>query len=420
MKKPELLAPAGNLEKLKIALAYGADAVYLGGEQFGLRAFAGNFDTRQMERGIYLAHEAGKKIYVTLNILMRDDDLAALPPYLEWLARIGADGFIISDVGALALARRYAPQVPITLSTQASVMNSQAAAVYRELGVSRIVAARELTLKEMEVIGRESGVEIETFVHGAMCISYSGRCLLSSFMTGRSGNRGECAHPCRYHYHLSNHVTGSDPQTEFVLEEEMRPGEYFSIEEDQHGTYILNSKDLCLWEDVPALMQAGIAAFKIEGRMKSLHYVATVTRAYREAIDAAAQGCEPDKEFWLQELAKVATRPYTKGFLYGTPEDAARDENKETMNVPAAYCGLVTGYDRAYGRMLVEERAPFKLGDELEILTPRGTLSRFTLEQMWGADRISLERARHARELVWIPYPEAIPINSLLRKINTR
>jgi len=420
MKKPILLAPAGNLEKLKIALAYGADAVYLGGEQYGLRAFAGNFGSREMERGIYLAHEVGKKVYVTLNILMRDDDLAGLPAYLEWLAAREVDGLIISDVGALALARQYAPQVPVTLSTQASVMNSQAAAVYRELGVSRIVAARELSIEEMSAIGRESGVEVEAFVHGAMCISYSGRCLLSSFMTGRSGNRGECAHPCRYHYQLqSNNVTGSDPSTiEYALVEDMRPGEYFPIEEDQHGTYIMNSKDLCLWDEVPALMKAGIAAFKIEGRMKSLHYVATVTRAYREAIDAVSEGRAPDRDYWLAELNKVATRPYTTGFLYGTPDDAARDEGKETMRPSATYCGLVTGYDRAYGRMLVEERAPFKLGDELEIFTPQGNTYRFTLDKLYGADRVSLERAKHARELLWIPYPIQVPIYSLLRKIS--
>ncbi|MGE5380421.1 MAG: peptidase U32 family protein, partial [Methylocystaceae bacterium] len=279
---------------------------------------------------------------------------------------------------------------------------------------SRIVAARELSLEQMANIRQQTQVEIEAFVHGAMCISYSGRCLLSSFMTGRSGNRGECAHPCRYNYRvMTNSTPESDP---LVLVEELRPGEYFPIEEDQHGTYIMNSKDLCLWDEIPAMMAAGIDAFKIEGRMKSLHYVATVTRAYREAIDAAAQGVEPDREFWRQELTKVATRPYTKGFLYGVPADAARDENKETVPITASYCGLVTGYEQAYGRMLVEERAPFKLGDELEIFTPQGQIFSFTLDQLWGADRIPLERAKHARELLWIPYPDPIPINSLLRK----
>lgn len=432
MKKPELLAPAGNLEKLKIAFAYGADAVYLGGENYGLRAMAGNFSPRQMEYGVYLAHEAGKKVYVTINILMRDNDLTGLPEYLKRLGNIGIDGFIISDLGALACAMQYASQVPVTLSTQASVMNSAAASVYRSLGVERIVAARELSLDEIANIKRVSGIEIEAFVHGAMCISYSGRCLLSSYMTGRSGNRGECAHPCRYQYTLHGRLPGLDldtadariidqrpnPTMEYTLVEELRPEEYFPIEEDERGTYIMNSKDLCLWDEVPALMAAGIDAFKIEGRMKSLHYVATVTRAYREAIDAVAEGREPDLEFWQAELGKVATRPYTKGFIYGTPEDAARDFVKQTIRADATYCGLVVGYERHYQRMLVEERAPFRVGDDLEIFTPTGLLFSFKLEELYGADRLPLERAKHARELVWIPYTEPIPINSLLRKKN--
>lgn len=270
MNKPELVMPAGDLEKLHTALLFGADAVYAGGKEFSLRAHAGNLTLQEINEGLIFAHALGKKIYVTVNILAHNRDLKGLPPYLESLQELGVDGLIISDPGVLGMARRYAPQIPITISTQANVSNYESASFYKDLGAKRIVLARELTLEEIIEIKKRTGIEVEMFVHGAMCVSYSGRCLLSYYMTGRNANEGACAHPCRYRYQL---------------QEEKRPGEYFPIEEDERGSYILNSRDLCLLQHLPRLIEAGIDAFKLEGRMKSPLYVAVVGQVYRQAID---------------------------------------------------------------------------------------------------------------------------------------
>ncbi|MEN6351048.1 MAG: peptidase U32 family protein, partial [Syntrophomonas sp.] len=298
MNSPELVMPAGSLEKLKTALLFGADAVYLGGTEFSLRAYAGNFSLPQLIEGLKFTRRYGKKAYITVNVLARNQDIEKLPPYLEKLAELKAEGLIISDPGVLRLARKYSPEIPVTISTQANVSNYEAAAFYRDLGAKRIVLARELSLPEIQEIKAKVDVEIEVFIHGAMCVSYSGRCLLSHYMTGRSANRGACAHPCRYRYSLM---------------EEKRPGEYFVLEEDEKGSYILNSRDLCLLEFIPVLIAAGVDAFKVEGRMKSPLYVASVASVYRQAIDSWIDKGEDhyrnELARWMKELKKTATRP---------------------------------------------------------------------------------------------------------------
>ncbi len=306
MKLPELLAPAGNLEKLKIAVHYGADAVYLSGKRYGLRSYAGNFTLSEMDEGVRLAHEHQVKVYVAVNIIAHNDDLVDLPDYLSSLSDLRVDGLIISDPGIVSKARQVVPHLPLHLSTQLSTSNWCSAQFWQQQGISRINLSRELTYHEIAHIKKNVPVEIETFVHGAMCISYSGRCLLSAYLTQRDPNRGECAHPCRWKY---------------ALTEENRPNEYFPITEDEYGSYIFNSKDLCLIEHLPEIIKSGVDALKIEGRMKGIHYVACVTRVYRHAMDC--YGENPEKyQFqtkWLEELKKLSHRDYTTGFYLGSP-----------------------------------------------------------------------------------------------------
>ena len=308
MKLPELLAPAGNLEKLKIAVHYGADAVYLSGKRYGLRSYAGNFTLSEMEEGVRLAHEHQVKVYVAVNIIAHNDDLVDLPDYLSSLSDLRVDGLIISDPGIVSKARQIVPHLPLHLSTQLSTSNWCSAQFWQQQGISRINLSRELTYHEIAHIKKNVPVEIETFVHGAMCISYSGRCLLSAYLTQRDPNRGECAHPCRWKY---------------ALTEEKRPNEYFPITEDEYGSYIFNSKDLCLIEHLPEIIKSGVDALKIEGRMKGIHYVACVTRVYRHALDC--YGENPEKyQFqtkWLEELKKLSHRDYTTGFYLGSPSN---------------------------------------------------------------------------------------------------
>ncbi|MDD2620122.1 MAG: U32 family peptidase, partial [Syntrophomonadaceae bacterium] len=291
MKYPELVLPAGNLEKLKTAILYGADAVYMGGKEFSLRAYAGNFNEADMAAGVEFAHQFNRKAYITVNTLARSEDIAKLPPYLEKIAGIHVDGLIISDFGVLRTAQKYAPSLPVTISTQANISNYEAAAFCRDLGARRVVLARELSLEEIAEIKARVDIEVEVFVHGAMCVSYSGRCLLSHYMTGRSGNRGACAHPCRYRY---------------ALVEERRPGQFYSIEEDERGSYILNSRDLCLLEYIPDLISIGIDACKVEGRMKSPLYVGSAASVYRQAIDTYMKKQSPYNsqqiQTWMAEL----------------------------------------------------------------------------------------------------------------------
>jgi putative protease len=408
MRKPELVLPAGDFEKLKTALLFGADAVYAGGKEFSLRAFAGNLTLAEISSGLNYAHQQGKKMYITVNILAHNRDINKLPPYLEELAGLGVDGLIISDPGVMRLAKTYAPGVPVTISTQANISNYESAALYRELGASRIVLARELSLPEIIDIKQRVDVKLEVFVHGAMCVSYSGRCLLSHYMTGRSANSGACAHPCRYLYHVV---------------EEKRPGQYYPLEEDERGSYIFNSRDLCLLEYVPQLIEAGIDAFKIEGRMKSPLYVATVARVYSQALDCCINNQRPftDQELqvWLAELRSVATRPYTNGFIEG---ESASIQDIEKQEIPGRddFCGVVKGYDGAKSMVEIEQRANFGLGEPLQFMLPDSNIIDLQLKYLFDAEGNILDRARHPLQRVFIPFAQPIPEHSILRRVGEK
>lgn len=386
LRKPELVAPAGSLEKLKAAINFGADAVYLGGHEFGLRAGADNFSLPEMEEGLQIAHRAGRRVYVTVNIFAHNCDIDRMPAYLAELNDMGVDGLIVSDPGVLLLARKFSPDLPVTISTQANVTNFQSAEFYRRQGASRLVLARELSIDEIARIRRTVPIEVEVFIHGAMCLSYSGRCWLSQAMTGRSANRGECAHPCRYRY---------------ALVEEKRPGQYFPVMEDERGSYVMNSKDLCMISLIPRLIEAGVDAFKIEGRMKSPYYVAAVVKVYREAIDSILEGRPLSIEEWTRELERVATRPFTAGFALGKPE-AAQDIEKTAAPRRVLFCGVVKDWDKKNGRILVEQRSPFSTGDHLEYLEPNQPLRTEQLLELYDDELNPIEVARHPQQLVWL------------------
>ena len=384
MRKPELLAPAGSMEKAKMALRYGADALYLGGKAFGLRAFAANFSLAQLQEITAFAHGMGKKIYVTVNVVPHNGDLQQLPQYLQDLSRIGVDALLVSDLGVWRMARRIVPEMALHVSTQANTCNIEAVKAWEELGASRVVLARELSLGEIQEITSACRTEIEVFVHGAMCISHSGRCLLSNYFTGRDSNRGACAQVCRW---------------EFGLVEKNRPGQVFPIAEDERGTYIMNSKDLCLIDYLPDLLKADVASLKIEGRMKSIHYVATVVATYRKAIDA----CFADPEHyhvlpeWRAELEKVSHRPYTTGFAVHKPDSEAQVYTTSSYEQDADFVGLVLAAPDKDGRVLVEQRNNVKTGETLEVLTPEGQVFAWTLEDMKNGDGEPITVAPHAQ-----------------------
>ncbi|OAT81465.1 peptidase U32 family protein [Desulfotomaculum copahuensis] len=403
MRIPELLAPAGNPEKLKVAVIYGADAVYLGGGRFGLRAGAENFTTAEMAGGVDFAHRRGAKVYVTVNIFAHNQDLELLPAYLEELRDLGVDAVIVSDPGVFGLVRQLTPELPVHLSTQANTTNWAAAAFWKKAGVDRIVLARELSREEIMEIRRRVDVPLEVFVHGAMCIAYSGRCLLSNYMTGRDANRGDCAQACRWRY---------------ALMEEKRPGEYFPAGEDARGAYILSSRDLCLLEYIPGLAAAGVDSLKIEGRMKSLHYVATVVNVYRRALDA----CRRDPAHfrvdpaWWEELGKVSNRDYTTGFFTGRESAAVHGTAARIYRRPYAFVGVVRDYDRRTGLARVEQRNRFAVGEELEALLPGGELYTFRPGAMYDEQGLPLEAAPHPRQLIFLPAGRCLPPYSLLRR----
>lgn len=403
MNKPELLAPAGNLEKLEVALAYGADAVYFGGKMFGLRAFSDNFSEDELAAGIAMAHRAGRKAYVTVNVFAHNDDLAALPEFLSFIQASGADAAIVADPGVLRLAREVAPALPIHISTQANTTNWSTALFWQGLGVRRVVLAREITLADIELIRAKTTIELEAFVHGAMCVSYSGRCLLSNYLTGRDANRGECAQPCRWRYRL---------------EEETRPGQFMPVTEDARGTYIFNSKDLCLLARIPELAASGLNSFKIEGRMKSVHYVATVVKVYRQALDAwaADPGGYAVREDWLAELAKVSHRPYTTGFYFGRTGPDDQIYGQATYSQSHEFVGLVRGYDPANGRALVEQRNNMKVGEEVEVLQPEGDNFRQVIAEMYDAEGQAITVAPHPQQLVAIPLGRPVAALAMLRR----
>lgn len=403
MQPPELLAPAGDLEKLKVAVLYGADAVYLGGHNFGLRAGAGNFSAKEMAEGVSFAHTHGARVYVTVNIFAHNSDLSMLPGYLDAVRAAGVDAVIVSDPGVVELVRNRHPDLPVHLSTQANTTNWAAARFWERQGVSRIILARELPLEEIKEIRAKVGLELEVFVHGAMCIAYSGRCLLSSYLSGRDANLGDCAHCCRWQY---------------ALVEEKRPGEYLPLEEDERGTYILSSKDLCLIQHIPELAAAGINNYKIEGRMKSVHYVAGVVKAYREAIDACYNGKKDcfNSDAWLGEIGKVSHGEYTTGFLFGKPGAAGQKYTANIYRQRYSFIGLVREYDAQNGLAVVEQRNHFAVGDEIEILTPVGANSRLKLSAIYDEDGNAINVAPHPQQLVKIPVRQELHEYSMLRK----
>ncbi|MGE5371956.1 MAG: peptidase U32 family protein [Solirubrobacterales bacterium] len=400
-KKPELVVPAGSLDKLKAAFAFGADAVYLGGAGFNLRAQATNFTPADMAEGLRIARDYGARIYVTVNAFAHPQDMDLLPAYLAQLAELGVDGLIVSDPGVMMLAAEICPDMHVTVSTQANVTNALSARAYRKLGAQRVVLGRELTLDEIRAVKTESGMEVEVFVHGAMCLSYSGRCWLSLAMTGRDANRGACAHPCRYRY---------------ALVEEKRPGQYFPVEEDQYGAYVMNSRDLCLLEQVPALIEAGVDAFKIEGRMKSPLYVAVTTRVYRMAIDSAFSGEPLNLEFMLDELRSVATRPFTTGFLNDSAAAASMDAKRRETRQRMAFVGTVIAYDANLGMNLVEQRAPFPCGGWLTVYEPPGRVHSIQVHRLLNEELHPMDVARHARQHLWVDAGGPLRPGSILAK----
>lgn len=357
MRNIELLSPAGDFERLKLALKFGADAVYLGGEQFGMRTNPSNFNADQLKSAVELAHSLGKKIYLTCNTLPRNQEMEYLPEFLKYAADIRVDAFIIADVGVMDLAKKYAPDVEIHMSTQVGIVNYQTANTLYDMGAKRVVTARELSLAEIKVIREKtpSDLEIEVFVHGAMCMSFSGRCILSDYMVGRDANRGDCAQPCRWKYSLV---------------EETRPGQYFPVNQDESGTYIFNSRDLCMIEHIPELVDAGVDSFKIEGRAKSEYYTAIVTYAYRNAIDEYLKNSSPDfkvPQWILDEMEKMSHREYTTGFNFGPMKNGQVLDNGGYIR-KWDVCALYKDYRD--GRLVVDQRNRFYQGDILEVVEP--------------------------------------------------
>ena len=402
MGKCELLAPAGSLESLIAAADFGADAVYAAGKSYGLRAFADNFTPEGIAQAAELLHARGKKLYITLNAVFHAQDFAGLDDYVAALRDARVDALIVSDPGVLTVCRRVAPDVPLHLSTQANTTNAHSARFWYEQGVSRVILSRELSLEEIAEIRAKTPdtLELEAFVHGAMCIAYSGRCLLSSVFTGRSGNSGACAQPCRWEYHLSER--GYD-------------GEYFPAYSDDRGTYVLNSKDLCMIEHIGRLMDAGIVSFKIEGRMKSAYYVACVTGAYRRALDDVLAGRSFDPQL-LDEVAKAGSRPFTTGFYFGNPREAGQDTQRGTAVRTYDFVGVAKGETDADGRVLIQQRGKFLVGDEMEALTPKGSVT-FTVTQIRTTEGEPRESAPHPKEMLVISgAPEELGEGCMLRK----
>ncbi|OPJ56972.1 peptidase U32 family protein [Alkalithermobacter paradoxus] len=405
MEKVELLAPAGDLEKLKMAIIYGADAVYLGGEAFGLRAGSKNFTKEQMEEGVKFAHERGKKVYVTVNIIPHNEDFIGLREYLKDLEKVGVDAVIVSDPGVLYVVKEVIPNMEVHLSTQANTTNYMSAKFWYDQGISRVVVARELSLSEIKEIRDNipKDMEIEAFVHGAMCISYSGRCLISNYMTGRNANKGECAHPCRWQYSLV---------------EEKRPGEYYPIYEDERGTFFFNSKDLCLIEYIPDLINAGIKSLKIEGRMKTSYYVASIVRAYRMAIDEYYKNPDNWKfnPMWLEEIKKASHRDFTTGFSFEKPGADEHHYGSSSYIRNYDFIGLVKEYDESSEIAIVEQRNRMFKGEEIEIMGPNIETKNAVIENMWTLDDEEIEVAPHPKQIIKMKLSVPVKENYMLRK----
>lgn len=405
MRNIELLIPASSLEVLKTAVIFGADAVYIGGEAFGLRAKAKNFTIEEMAEGVEFAHEHNVKVYVTANILAHNADLQKAEEYFKELdEKVHPDALIISDAGIFSIAKKAVPNIEIHISTQANNTNYGTYNFWYEQGAARVVTARELSLHEIEGIRANipDELEIETFVHGAMCISYSGRCLLSSFMTGRDANRGACTHPCRWKYYLM---------------EESRPGEYMPVFENERGTYIFNSKDLCMIEHIPELVKAGIDSFKIEGRMKTALYVATVARTYRMAIDDYLKDEEYYKSripFYKEEIAKCTYRKYTTGFFFGKPDSETQIYDNNTYVKEYTYLGIVTVTED--GRYMIEQRNKFSVGEHIEVMKPDGSNIRAEVLGITDEDGSQMESCPHPKQKIYIDLGVELNQYDILRK----
>ena len=405
MRLPELLIPASSLEVLKVAVTFGADAVYVGGEAFGLRAKAKNFSMEDMAEGIQFAHEHGVKVYVTANILAHNRDLDAAREYFKELKAIGPDALIISDPGMFMIAREVCPEIDIHISTQANNVNYMTFLFWQEQGAARVVTGRELSLEEIRQIRDHipDSLEIETFVHGAMCISYSGRCLLSNFFTGRDANQGACTHPCRWKYSVV---------------EETRPGEYMPVYENERGTYIFNSKDLCMIDHLPDLVEAGVDSLKIEGRMKTALYVATVARTYRKALDDLAQGrevYEKNLPWYEQQITGCTYRRFTTGFFYGKPDDTAQIYDSNTYEKDYVYLGI-TGKADENGVFDLEQKNKFSVGEIIEIMKPDGRNIETVVEGIWDLEGNEQESASHARQALKVKLRDIPDEMDLLRR----
>ena len=404
MQKMELLAPAGNMDKLKMALLYGADAVYFAGKSFGLRAYSDNFSDEELREAVAYTHSLGRRAHVTVNIFPRNDDLKALPDYLRYLQEIGTDAILVADPGIFSLAREVVPDLPVHISTQANTTNWRAVQFWQQQGAARVVMAREVSLADVKEIHSRVPVELEGFVHGAMCISYSGRCLLSNYFTkDRDSIRGQCVQCCRFKYNIV---------------EETRPGEYFPVVEDERGTYIFNSKDLCLLPYLPDMYDAGLCSLKIEGRMKSIHYVATVVKVYREAIDAYER--DPQhwhvRPEWLAELEKISHRPYTRGFSVSRPTAADQVYGHSSNTQTHDFIGLVLSYDAGQQLAWIEQRNNFKVGDDVEFLQPKGALVQHRISRMIDETGAPITVAPHPQQKVGLFIDTALEGNSMMRR----
>ena len=405
MRNTELLVPAGSLDVLKTAVVYGADAVYIGGEAFGLRAKAHNFSLEDMREGVEFAHSRGVKVYVTANILAHNDDLEGVEQYFEELKSVGPDALIISDPGVFTIAKRVLPDMELHVSTQANNTNYGTYLFWHQMGAKRVVSARELSLKEIREIRARipEDMEIESFMHGAMCISYSGRCLLSNFFTGRDANQGACTHPCRWKYSIV---------------EETRPGEYMPVYENERGTYIFNSKDLCMIEHIPELIDAGIDSFKIEGRMKTALYVATVARTYRKAIDDFKKDPETyrqNMEWYKEEIGKCTYREFTTGFYFGKPGADAQIYDNNTYVKNFTYLGTVEKVDER-GFAKIEQKNKFSVGEMIEIMKPDGRNLQVEVKGIYDAEGQAQESAPHPKQELYIDLGVAPEEYDILRR----
>lgn len=404
MKKPELLVPASSLEVLKIAVIFGADAVYIGGEEFGLRAKAKNFSKEDMREGIVFAHQHGVRVYVTANILAHNDDLLGVKVYFQELKELQPDALIVSDPGIFAIAREICPELEIHISTQANNTNYGTYQFWHKLGAKRVVSARELSLKEIGEI-RENipeDMEIETFIHGAMCISYSGRCLLSNYFTGRDANQGACTHPCRWKY---------------AVAEETRPGEYLPVYENERGTYIFNSKDLCMIEHIPELVEAGIDSFKIEGRMKTALYVATVARTYRKAIDdyfVSRECYQQNLPWYLEQIVGCTYRQFTTGFFFGKPDSDTQIYDSNTYIKEYTYLGIVGEQDDKGYR--IEQRNKFSVGEKIEVMKPDGQNQTVIVQAIRDEKGNEMESAPHPKQVLYIDLGQPLAKYDILRR----